>query len=95
MKWNKVVNMLFNKVLSENEKYIFYFYLKKTEGTCWSIQYIYLIISMAIWEYGIKMILKIFNNHMAQLHTIRMHLAPYTEHDCIEGYWLNTHLHRR
>ena len=32
-----MVNMLFNKVLSENEKYIFYFYLKKTEGTFWSI----------------------------------------------------------
>ena len=50
---------------------------------------------MEIWEYGIKMILKIFNNHMAQFHTIRMHLAPYNQHDCTEGYWLNTNLHRR
>lgn len=38
MKWNKVANMLFDKILSENEKYSFYFYLKKTEGTFWSIQ---------------------------------------------------------
>ena len=30
--------MLFNKVLGENEKCVFYFYLK-TEGTFWLIQY--------------------------------------------------------
>ena len=29
-----MVNTLFNKVLSENEKCVFYFYLK-TEGTFW------------------------------------------------------------
>ena len=27
-KWNKMVNTLFNKVLGENEKLFFYFYLK-------------------------------------------------------------------
>ena len=31
--------MLFNKVLGENEKCVFYFYLK-TEGTFWPTQYI-------------------------------------------------------
>ena len=30
--------MLFNKVLGENEKRVFYFYLK-TEGTFWPTQY--------------------------------------------------------
>ena len=30
--WSKMVNMLFNKVLDENEKCVFYFYLK-TKGT--------------------------------------------------------------
>lgn len=39
--------------------------------------------------------IKKFNNHMAQFHTIRMHLAPYNQRDCTEGYWLNTNLHRR
>ena len=33
-----MVNTLFNKVLGENEKYVFYFYLK-TEGTFWQTQY--------------------------------------------------------
>ena len=32
--------MLFSKVLGENEKCVFYFYLK-TEGNFWSIQYIF------------------------------------------------------
>ena len=32
------MNRLFNKVLGENEKYVFYFYLK-TEGTFWPTQY--------------------------------------------------------
>ena len=36
--WNKTVNTLFNKVLSENEKCIFYFSLK-TKGTLWPTQY--------------------------------------------------------
>ena len=40
-KWQKVVNKrvntLFNKVLGENEKCVFYFYLK-TEGTFWPTQ---------------------------------------------------------
>ena len=40
-KWQKVVekrvNTLFNKVLGENEKCVFYFYLK-TEGTFWLAQ---------------------------------------------------------
>ena len=30
--------MLFNKVLGENEKYVFYFYLK-AKGTFWLTQY--------------------------------------------------------
>ena len=30
--WNKTVNMLFNKVLGENEKCVFYFYLKKPKA---------------------------------------------------------------
>ena len=34
----KRVNMLFNKVLGENEKRVSYFYLK-TKGTFWSTQY--------------------------------------------------------
>ena len=33
-----MVNTLFNKVLGENEKCVFYFYLK-AEGTFWSTQY--------------------------------------------------------
>ena len=39
-KWKKVVEQrtLFNKVLGENEKYAFHFYLK-TERTFWSNQY--------------------------------------------------------
>ena len=35
-----MVNMLFNKVVGENEKYGFYFYLKKTKGTFWPTKYI-------------------------------------------------------
>ena len=38
--------MLFNKVLGENEKCVFYFYLK-TEGTFWPTQYIYLFEEMS------------------------------------------------
>ena len=39
-KWQKVVEQrtLFNKVLGENEKYAFHFYLK-TERAFWSTQY--------------------------------------------------------
>ena len=41
-KWQKVVekrvNTLFNKVLSENKKCFFYFYLK-SKGTFWPMQY--------------------------------------------------------
>ena len=33
------MNTLFNKVLGENEEYVFYFYLK-TEGTFWPTQYL-------------------------------------------------------
>ena len=33
-----MVNTLFNKILGENEKLVFYLYLK-TEGTSWSTQY--------------------------------------------------------
>ena len=33
-----MVNTLFNKILGENEKLVFYLYLK-TEGTFWSTQY--------------------------------------------------------
>ena len=36
--WNKRVNMLFNKVLGESVKCVFYFYLK-TRGTFWPTQY--------------------------------------------------------
>ena len=45
-KWQKVVeqnsevNTLFNKVLGENEKCVYYFYLK-TKGTFWPTQYLY------------------------------------------------------
>ena len=34
-----MVNTLFKNVLGENEKYVFYFYLK-TEGTFWLTQYL-------------------------------------------------------
>ena len=38
-----MVNTLFNRVLGENEKCVFYFYLK-TEGTFWPNQYnLYLV----------------------------------------------------
>lgn len=39
--WNKKVNIntLLNKALGENEKFVFYFYLK-TKGQFWSTQYI-------------------------------------------------------
>ena len=36
--WNKMVNMLFNKVLGKNEKCVFYFYLK-IKGNIWLIKY--------------------------------------------------------
>ena len=36
-----MANTLFNKVLGENEKCVFYFYLK-TKGTFWLTQYLYL-----------------------------------------------------
>ena len=40
-KWQKVtVNMLFNEICDENEKYVFYVYLK-TKVTFWPIQYIH------------------------------------------------------
>ena len=37
-----MVNMLFNKVLGENEKCVFYFYLK-TKGTFWPIDQVQVI----------------------------------------------------
>ena len=37
--WNKRVNSVFNIILGENEKCVFYFYLK-TEGTFWPTQYL-------------------------------------------------------
>ena len=33
-----MVNMLFNKVLGKNEKYVFFFYLK-IKGNTWLIEY--------------------------------------------------------
>ena len=37
--WNKIVNILFNEVLAENEKFGFYFCLK-TKRTSWRTQYL-------------------------------------------------------
>ena len=36
--WNKTMNTLLNKVIGENEKLVFYFYLK-IGGTFWPTQY--------------------------------------------------------
>ena len=42
--------MLFNKVLGEIEKCVFYFYLK-TEGTFWPAQYLKVLISTSLTHF--------------------------------------------
>ena len=54
--WNKRVNTLFNKVLGENEKCVFYFYLK-TEGTFWPTLSIYSIWSNVLFKVNFSLLI--------------------------------------
>ena len=47
--WNKTVNTMFNKVIGENEKGVFYFYFK-SEWTLWPTQYLLSHFYKCLWS---------------------------------------------